>query len=178
MHTPRCQRADRPLFAPRCQALPRLDFLHTVHSTCDLYSRNLGQRALGRVLSTRRTGARREAAPSLCGRRPALRPISVLRFWTSGGLTQAESEFQGVEFSCPQGIPRKFFESTSLSRDNLRREIGRIALAVYMVAALTVSSDHRLLLGGPETGGRVRVRSRFSQGTKGSQGRGFEHRST
>ena len=31
----------------------------------------------------------------------SVRPISVLRFWTSEGLTQAESESQGVEFSGP-----------------------------------------------------------------------------
>ena len=37
-----------------------------------------------------------------------IRPISVLRFWASEALTQAESSFQGVEFSRPQGIPQKF----------------------------------------------------------------------
>ena len=30
-------------------------------------------------------------------------PRTTLRFWISEGLTQAESQFQGVEFSCPWG---------------------------------------------------------------------------
>ena len=33
----------------------------------------------------------------------AMRPISVLRFWTSEGLTQAESSSQGVELPRPAG---------------------------------------------------------------------------
>ena len=53
-----------------------------------------------------------------------LRPISVLRFWISEGLTQAESENWGAEFSCPWGTSHNS-ESANLSRDNLSREIGR-----------------------------------------------------
>ena len=30
-----------------------------------------------------------------------LRPISLLTLWISEGLTQAQSQLQGVEFSCP-----------------------------------------------------------------------------
>ena len=56
-----------------------------------------------------------------------IRPISVLRFWISEDLTQAESQFQGVEFSCPWGIPRKFWVNECLSRDDLSRETGRNA---------------------------------------------------
>ena len=36
-----------------------------------------------------------------------LRPIAVLRLWVSEGLTQAESQYRGVEFSCPRGISPK-----------------------------------------------------------------------
>ena len=35
------------------------------------------------------------------------RPVSVLGFWISECLTQAESSLQGVEFSCPWGISSK-----------------------------------------------------------------------
>ena len=38
---------------------------------------------------------------SLPHRLTDLRSISVLRLWISEGLTPAESEFQGVELSCP-----------------------------------------------------------------------------
>ena len=31
----------------------------------------------------------------------SVQPISILRFWISEGLTQAESYLKGVEFSCP-----------------------------------------------------------------------------
>ena len=52
-----------------------------------------------------------------------LRPIFVLRFWTSEGLTQAESKFKRWN----SRVHREFsgdFESTDLNRDNLSREIG------------------------------------------------------
>ena len=53
-----------------------------------------------------------------------LRPISVLRFWTSEGLTQHNLKIKGWNSHVHRGFPRKF-ESTHLSRDNLSREIGR-----------------------------------------------------
>ena len=62
-----------------------------------------------------------------CRRCAALwwRPISVLRFWNSEGLTQAESYFKGWNSHVQRKFPGNV-ESTNLSRDNLRREIGRI----------------------------------------------------
>ena len=41
-------------------------------------------------------------------------PPTVLRCCISEGLTQAESYFQEVEFSCPQGVSRRFRVSESL----------------------------------------------------------------
>ena len=55
-----------------------------------------------------------------------LRPISVLRFLISEGLTHAASQVQGVEFSGPRGVSQ-FVEPGNLSRDNLSRETGRIS---------------------------------------------------
>ena len=54
-----------------------------------------------------------------------IRPVSVLRFWTSEGLTRAEHK---IELRWNSHVQREFprsFESTNLSRDNLSREIGR-----------------------------------------------------
>ena len=52
-----------------------------------------------------------------------LRPISVLRFWISEGLTQALFYSKGWNSQVHRGFPAKF-ESSNLSRDNLSREIG------------------------------------------------------
>ena len=60
--------------------------------------------------------AARQGSPT---QRP-LRPISVLKFWMSEGLTQAESSFKGWNSHVHREFPRKF-ESRNLSRDNLSR---------------------------------------------------------
>ena len=54
-----------------------------------------------------------------------MRPISVLHFWISEGLTQAEYEFQGVEFSHVYRESPGRFESRSLSREHVSRKMGR-----------------------------------------------------
>ena len=55
-------------------------------------------------------GVRSSLGPSLLSSTGIgnLRRISVLRFWISEDSTQAESEIQGVEFSCTSGVTRKF----------------------------------------------------------------------
>ena len=60
--------------------------------------------------------------------REGLRPISVLRLWISGGLTQAESQFKEWNSQAHEEFAGKF-ESSSLSRDDLSREIGPAAPA-------------------------------------------------
>ena len=55
----------------------------------------------------------------------SVRPISVIRFWISEGLTQAESlNLKGWNSHAHRELPGNP-ESTNLSRDNLSREIGR-----------------------------------------------------
>ena len=54
---------------------------------------------------------------SICqweSRPPKIRPIHKVRIWISEGLTQADSEFQGVEFPGPPGFTR-YLEPTAVS---------------------------------------------------------------
>jgi len=67
-----------------------------------------------------RSSAQRRRGGGCGPRRVCVRPVSDPRFLISEGLSRAEPEFQGVH--------REFngqFESTTLSRDDLSREIGR-----------------------------------------------------
>ena len=52
-------------------------------------------------------GAEAALPPRTCRGRFSSRPVSELRFWISEGLTQEESEAQGVEFPGPWEISRK-----------------------------------------------------------------------
>ena len=64
----------------------------------------------------------------------AVWPVSVLRFWISEGLTQAESEFTGWNSHVHREFPG-CVESTDLSGDNLSREIERTCCGGVAAAA-------------------------------------------
>ena len=53
-----------------------------------------------------------------------LRPISVLRFWSSEGRLRQNLKFKGWDSQVQRRFPG-MFESTNLRRENLSREIGR-----------------------------------------------------
>ena len=78
-----------------------------------------------------------------------VRPVSVLRFRISEGLTQVKHnlKFKGWNSHVYKGFPGKF-ESTNLSRDNLSTEMGRSAQVVQAAAgcshAACVADDGRL----------------------------------
>ena len=55
----------------------------------------------------------------------SLRPISLLTLWISEGSTQ-DLNSKGWNSQAHGGFPGKF-ESSNVSRDNVRREIGRIS---------------------------------------------------
>ena len=67
---------------------------------------------------------REESAEGPIGRARLIPLISVLRFWISDGLTQAESKFKGWNSHVHREFPRKF-ESSNVSRGNVSRVIGR-----------------------------------------------------
>ena len=67
---------------------------------------------------------------------PPLRPISVLRFWTSEGFAQAQFEFQGVEFSCPRGNFPEVLSQRILAGVIL---VGRLGVRAYTIGYYNIT---------------------------------------